>query len=110
VIDHRRVQGKAKKERARARVVAHETHVPADRNAVHAAMHELIVDELDLYGFGNKARFVPATQKIADGLPPAIAVIERPIVHVHAHERVSAIPLQAARILHGVVESASAVL
>ena len=51
-----------------------------------------------------------ALQKEPNGLAPAIAVFECPVIHVHADERVRSTALKAACVLHRVVEGTFSVL
>ena len=48
-------------------------------------------------------RAYTAFQKEAHRLYAAVAVIERPTVHVHTHEGVRLGPVEAARILHRMI-------
>jgi hypothetical protein len=45
-------------------------------------------DELQLRGAGNELPFVGALQKASNGFAALLPVVERPVVHVHAHELV----------------------
>src|SRR5919204_1043041 len=59
---------------------------------------------------GNDAGGHTAREELPDGASPGFAVVERPVVHVHADERIRLRPIQAARVLHGMVERGLSVL
>src|SRR5262245_9154057 len=64
-----------------------------------------LLHKLDSNPLLNQARFRATGEKPTHRLPALVAVVERPIVHVHAHERVSLRAIKTARELHRVIES-----
>src|SRR5688572_9140729 len=63
-----------------------------------------VVNELHRDGTGDDSAFHTLVQKEADGGASALAVIERPIVDVHADEGVGLSAIETAREAHRVVE------
>ena len=66
----------------------------------------------ELHGDGvrNEARLHAPFEEEPDRLASAIAVVEGPVVHVHAHKGVGLAAVESARVLHGVVEGRTAML
>src|SRR6476469_5814575 len=70
----------------------------------------LSVHELDRHGRLHQAGLDAALEEEAYGLAAALAVVEGPVVDVHADERVGLGAVEAARVLHCVVERSHTVL
>ena len=47
-----------------------------------------VVNELHRYRARNNSRFHTFVEEKPDRCPPTIAIVERPVVHVHPHEGV----------------------
>src|SRR5688572_23703971 len=69
-----------------------------------------VVNELHRHRASDDACFDSFVEKEADRLPPAIAVVERPVVHVHPDERVGLAPVEAASEAHRMIERILAVV
>ena len=61
-------------------------------------------NELNLDRLRDDPRFVGPAEQRGDGFAAAFAEIERPVVDVHAHERVGLAGVEVAAVLHGVGE------
>src|SRR5208283_2290619 len=59
--------------------------------------------KFELLAVWNQAALEGPAQKSPDGFPAALAVIQRPVVHVHAHEFVRQVAAHVARILQRVL-------
>src|SRR5260370_6407093 len=58
----------------------------------------------------NQATFEAQAEEPADGFPALVAVIQSPVVHVHADEFVGQVPAHVARVLEGVLHGFGAVV
>src|SRR3982751_3744988 len=65
-----------------------------------------VVNELHRHGAGNDARLHAFVEEQADGRATALAVVEGPVIDVHADESVCLAAIEAAGEPHGVVERA----
>src|SRR5437868_12503687 len=68
------------------------------------------VGELHRDRFADDSFVYSALKELSDRLAAPIAVVESPIVHVHADEGISFRAIEATRVLHRVVECADAML
>src|SRR6266581_7984493 len=66
--------------------------------------------KLELLAMRNQPGLKRAPQKPADGFPALLAVIERPMIHVHPDKFVREIPPHVARILEGVLHRGGAMI
>src|SRR5579862_3548312 len=69
-----------------------------------------VFDELDSHGLWYETGGHAAGEKLANCVPAAVTVIERPIVHIHADESVGFCAVQASGELHRVVQRLNAML
>ena len=63
-----------------------------------------LVEKFDRNGAGNNAALYPSLEKKANSLPAAVAVVEGPVIDIHAHEGVSLGSFEATSILHRVIK------
>src|SRR5512143_4013650 len=68
------------------------------------------VDELDRDGLADDAFFDTALKELLHRSATAVAVVERPVVHVHADEGVCLGPVETAGVLHRMIQSPGAML
>src|SRR5258705_748730 len=69
-----------------------------------------VVNELHRHGARYDPRFHSFVEEEPDCCPPPIAIVERPVVHVHPDEGVGLAPIEAARVTHGVIQRALSVV
>src|SRR5687767_10502083 len=67
-------------------------------------------NELNIDPLRDESSSRTAIEKLANRGTPAVAVVERPVVHVHANERVGLSAIKPARIAHGVIQRRRSVL
>ena len=70
----------------------------------------MVADELHSNAVRDDAGFMSFLEKKAYGIASALAVIEGPLVDVHADEGVGAVGVEAASVLHCVGERMAPVL
>src|SRR5688572_1081939 len=73
-------------------------------SARHEVGRRSVFHELDGDGAADEACRDSAFEEEPHGCPPAIAVVERPVVHVHSDEGVGLRSVETACVLHGVVQ------
>ena len=58
----------------------------------------------------NQAALESMAEKSADGFPALLAIVERPMVHIHPHELVGEVATHVARILQRVLHRLGAMI
>ena len=74
------------------------------------ARRDRLLHKLHVNGFGDDAGLVRLVQQSPDGFAATFAVVERPVIHVHADEFISERLIHVAGILQRVVESSRSVI
>src|SRR5262245_23975185 len=69
-----------------------------------------LFDEFELWRNWNQPIFVAFAQKPADGLPSRLAVVEGPMVDIHADEFIGEVAAHVARVLKRVLDGFRAVV